>query len=336
MAATAAVQTVAPVADPKPPPAEHVPAVRHEQQVAAHDRRLPFLCRGLKEVVSLAEILVRSGFFRDLRDSAQGVVKILAGREMGFPEVTSLMGVYMTPEGKIGIAANLMAAAIKRSGRYNYRVNRHTNDACEITFYEGRTPLGISTFSMTDAKAAGLLVSRDGKPSRAWQRYPRNMLFARALSNGARWYTPDIFGGVTPYTPDEIDDNVEIDDEGSVVVPATVTPQQAVPSPSAPPINTKSPYQRMLGLCTELGVDYKRALRWASARWPNVKVNDFTPEQLAEFESEIRSNAPKPVTRQEVLDIAAQMEPDGMDADEAGDGEDEVIEDGRPDSAVPW
>jgi hypothetical protein len=29
------------------------------------------------------------------------------------------------------------------------------------------------------------------------------MLYARALSNGAKWYCPDVFGGPI-YTPDEL------------------------------------------------------------------------------------------------------------------------------------
>jgi hypothetical protein len=72
---------------------------------------------------------------------------------------------------------------------------------------------------MQDAQAAGLT----GKDN--WRKFPRNMLFARALSNGVRWYAPDIFNGATVYTPDEL--GAAEDDDGNVVVteqPAQIQP----------------------------------------------------------------------------------------------------------------
>jgi len=42
---------------------------------------------------------------------------------------------------------------------------------------------------MQDATKAGL--ASQG----IWKSYPRNMLYARAMSNGAKWYCPSIFGG---------------------------------------------------------------------------------------------------------------------------------------------
>ena len=41
------------------------------------------------------------------------------------------------------------------------------------------------------------------------------MLFARAISRGARRYAPGIFGGAPVYTPDEM--NIETDEDGSVL-----------------------------------------------------------------------------------------------------------------------
>ena len=68
---------------------------------------------------------------------------------------------------------------------------------------------------MDDAKAAGL-TSKDN-----WKKYPRNMLFARAISNGQKWYAPDVYNGVTVYTPDEMGANV--DGDGNII---DVTPTQ--------------------------------------------------------------------------------------------------------------
>ena len=149
----------------------------------------------LSDVMALGKVLAQSGYFTDARQAGQAVVKILAGQELGFGPIASMTGVNII-KSKVALSANLMAAAIKRSGRYTYDVAEHTEDTCTLTFKEGTKKLGDSTFTMKDATRAGLAGEN-------WKKYPRNMLFARALSNGAKWFTPDIFGGPI-YTPDEL------------------------------------------------------------------------------------------------------------------------------------
>jgi hypothetical protein len=163
----------------------------------------------------IAEVLVKSGFFKDVRDVAQGIAKILAGRELGFQPIASLTGIFVQ-DGRISHAANLIAAAIKRSGKYNYRVVVLNEKICELEFYEAGKAVGRSSFSYVDAEKAGLPT---GKNSHSYKHYPRNMLFARALSNGARWYTPDVFNGIAPYTPEELGAVVE-GESGEVVAGA--------------------------------------------------------------------------------------------------------------------
>lgn len=158
-------------------------------------------------IVQIARAMVASGYFPNTRLAAQAVVKILAGKELGLGPVASMMGVYIisTKEGsgRIGLGSNMIGALIKKSGKYDYRIKTHTSRECEIEFYQRTEPsgweiVGSSVFTFEDARTAGLL--RPGSP---WQTYPRNMLFARALTNGARWYCPDVLTtGV--YTPDEL------------------------------------------------------------------------------------------------------------------------------------
>lgn len=155
-----------------------------------------------------ARSMSASGFFADSKSAAQAVVKILAGSELGFGPFASMTGVNII-QNKPVLAANLMAAAVKRNGKYNYRVVKHDEKTCSIDFYEGAEKVGNSTFTMDDAAKAGV-ASKDN-----WKKYPRNMLFARALSNGQKWYAPDIFNGATVYTPDELD--ATVDEEGNVV-----------------------------------------------------------------------------------------------------------------------
>jgi hypothetical protein len=175
-------------------------------------------------IEQLGEIIWRSGFFADTRSQAQAVVKILAGGEMGFGPIASMNGVYIV-NGKTAPVAGLIAAAIQRSRRYRYRVTEHTDTQCSIDFFElgegaqvRREKLGTSTFSMADAAQAGLATTA------MYRKFPKNMLFNRALTNGARWFCPEVFGGPV-YTPDEL--GLEVNAEGA--------PLEVIEVPQGPP-----------------------------------------------------------------------------------------------------
>lgn len=163
----------------------------------------------LDETIRLGELLAQSGFFADSKQAAQCVVKILAGRELGIQPISSMVSVHIV-NGKPVLAANLIASLIKnkRSG-YNYRILEMSDKICEIEFFEGKESIGKSSFSMAEAQTAGIT----GKD--VWKKFPKNMLFARAISNGAKWFCPDIFNGAAVYTPEEMD--VEVDGDGEVI-----------------------------------------------------------------------------------------------------------------------
>ena len=175
------------------------------------------------ETEKVAKAMVASGFFTDIKQASQAIVKILAGRELGFGAFASMTGVNII-QGKPTLGANLLAAAIKRTGKYNYRIKEMTDQACELEFYENGQIVGPSRFTMSDAKAAGL----DNKDN--WRKYPRNMLFARAISNGQRWYCPDVFNGALVYTPDEL--GATVDEEDHIIdIKMSEPPQPDEPQP---------------------------------------------------------------------------------------------------------
>jgi hypothetical protein len=171
---------------------------------------------------SIAIVLVRSGYFPDSKES-QALTKILAGSELGFGPIASMQGVHLV-QGRVTLAANLIAAAIQRSGRFRYRVTKIDNAGCVIKFYErwesGGTwnEVGESSFTADDAATAGLTKGTN------YQHFPRNMYFARALTNGARWYTPEVFNGPI-YTPDEM--GATLDDDGRVIDIPVAPPKDA-------------------------------------------------------------------------------------------------------------
>jgi hypothetical protein len=166
-------------------------------------------------------LLAASGYFEDTKDAAQAVVKVLAGAELGFGPIASMTGVYIV-KGRVTMSANLMAAAIKRwRPRYNFKLTDLTNERAVIAFFEDGEEQGTSEFTMDDARAAGLANGEN------WKKYPRNMLFARAMSNGAKFYCPDVFAGAPVYTPDEL--GAEIDPESGELR------RDAMPTPAFDP-----------------------------------------------------------------------------------------------------
>ena len=176
---------------------------------------------------SIAQILVQSGYFDTKGNTetalAQAAVKVLAGREMGFEPFASMTGIHVI-SGKPSVSAGLMSNAVKSSARYDYRVRKMTDAVVEIEFFEkvgGKLEsLGTSTFTIEDARKAG---------TQNINKFARNMLFARAMSNGVKWFCPDVFSCGTVYTPEEL--GATLDGHGEVI---TVRAEVAEPKRSAP------------------------------------------------------------------------------------------------------
>lgn len=182
-------------------------------------------------MAELGKTMAASGFFQDTKDAAQAIVKIIAGAELGFGPVASMVGVYIV-KGRVTLSANLIGSAIKRSGKYNFRVRRLEDDGCTLEFFEGRESIGVSTFGIADAKKAGL-TGND-----TYNKFPRNMFYARAMSNGAKWFTPDIFGGPI-YTPDELGAEVDAETGEILSAPPAPAPLEAAMQPDAVDARTK-------------------------------------------------------------------------------------------------
>ena len=173
----------------------------------------PLELKTVDDIYKVSDILAKSGMFGDVQSAAKCFVKVLAGKELGIPAFASMTGIHLI-QGKPALSANLMAALIKGSGKYRYKKIKHTSEVCELEFFElwqnNWESLGISSFSKDDAQAAGLFV---GNPN--WKKYPKNMLFARAISNGFREFCPDLALGAPIYNPDEL--GAEISESGNVV-----------------------------------------------------------------------------------------------------------------------
>jgi len=202
-------------------------------QIASPERET--IGSGESNIFRLGQTFFESGYFQDAKSAAQATIKILAGREMGFEPFVSMANIHVV-QGKPVLGATLIAAAIKKSGKYTFRVLQHDAQGCEIEFYERdhenkMQPIGKSAFTVEDATKAGLA----GKDN--WRKHPADMMFARAISRGAKWHCPDVFGGVV-YTPGEIEDAPAGERENGApgkVLPMNRAAEQNAPSSESAP-----------------------------------------------------------------------------------------------------
>jgi len=174
----------------------------------------------LDDLQRVARMLAASGYFDAKGDVntqiAQIATKIMAGAELGYGPFASVSGIHVI-SGRPSVSANLMASAVKNSSRYDYRVREISAEKCTLEFFEfvdgKRESLGESTFTREDAGKA---------KTQNMDKFPRNMLFARAMSNGIRWFCADVFAGNAVFVPEEM--GADTDEDGNVV---DVTPPPA-------------------------------------------------------------------------------------------------------------
>lgn len=168
---------------------------RQQQQILSEQNKFEMQQR-------LAGLFAASGYFSDLKGGnqreqiAKAMVKIQLGEAAGLSPMESMQSVYMV-NGRPTIASEVRAARMKRSG-YDWDIARLDDKGCTLLpKYQGKhflLPNGKPaevTFDEADAARAGLIA----KTGSIYKTYPRNMYFARAVTNMQRWYAPEVLNG---------------------------------------------------------------------------------------------------------------------------------------------
>lgn len=168
----------------------------------------------LDQIMSIGKAFADSGMFADTKLAAQAIVKIQAGQEIGIPPFAAMTGIHII-QGKPTIGAGLIASRVKGSGKYDYKVIEASVNNCSIDFYQGKEKIGNSSFSIEDAKKAG---------TKNIDKFPKNMLFARTISNGVKWFCPDVFSGPV-YVPEEMGMDITENISHVEIQEATVIPE---------------------------------------------------------------------------------------------------------------
>lgn len=192
--------------------------------------------RSLDDIKRLSTIFIESGMFKQDRNLTQkqqlyqAGVKIIAGVEFGIQPFAAMRGINII-NGNAEMSANLMAAKVKKHPKYDYRVTKWDDDGCVIKFFEIPYPgakkaewdeLGESEFTLKHAETAQLASGQN------WKKFARNMFFARAMSNGVRIYTPDVFYGAPVYVEGEIGGEIGGEFDNKAPEPKEAKPEEPI------------------------------------------------------------------------------------------------------------
>ena len=152
-----------------------------------------------KEIALLKELAqnaVKSGAY-PLNES-QIFNLMLSARDFGVSPMKAINGGFNVINGKISMSTSLMADRIRKDG-HSIKIVEWTDQKCVIIGQ--RRDNGDSVkfeFTMKDATLAGLTNSP------TWKKYPKAMLYNRAMSQLARVLFPDVVGSC--YSEEEIEE----------------------------------------------------------------------------------------------------------------------------------
>lgn len=170
-----------------------------------------------------AQALAASGLYKDVRSAEQAFAKLIIGRSLNIGDHQALSLYVM--EGKVELPYNLMGALVRSRDGYNYRAAWIKQDGnarvavwCDeedlvdmrdivgaaIQFTVDGEQRGVSRWTIEDTVRAGLERDRGTKKSNH-KLFPRNMFLARAMSNGVKWFVPEVASGMPIYSEGEIE-----------------------------------------------------------------------------------------------------------------------------------
>lgn len=186
----------------------------------------------MRRMYRLAEALHLSGAFGDVKRAETAFAKMVIGRDLGLTPMQSMQGLHLV-EGGVSVHYATLGHFVRSRPGYNYRAGWLKEEA-EIVL-EGSEPslpvtvvwmdeeeaadlrtivgavveftvdgkrIGVSRFTVDDARTAGLIKD---SPKAAWNTARRNMLLARSMSNGVKWFVPEVLGGLPVYTTGELE-----------------------------------------------------------------------------------------------------------------------------------
>jgi RecT family protein len=166
---------------------------------------------------ALAMIAMKSGQYGQM--SQETMLNImLTAKDLGISPMKALNGGFYIVNGKISMSTAMMADRIRKEG-HSIKIPEWTSEKCVIIGVRKDNGDSIKfEFTMQDAVNAGLANSA------TWKKFPKQMLYNRAMSTLARTLFPDVVGNA--YSEDEKYDIQNIPpDQRPLEDPTTITVQ---------------------------------------------------------------------------------------------------------------
>lgn len=153
----------------------------------------------LQKMNKMCQYLMQTPHYKKM--GAEGVFAIVQkAKSLNVNPLDALNGGLYFVQGKVEMSSQMMAQLIRQAGHSVTKDQKSDDSICIL--HGKRKDNGdtwTETFSLQDAKRAGIY-----KENGPWGKYPRNMLYARALSNLGRQLFPDVIKGC--YVEGEIRD----------------------------------------------------------------------------------------------------------------------------------
>lgn len=145
--------------------------------------------------------LVDTGYYTERNDSKEQtlhklVMRVAVGAELGRTPMWAIANIIMV-KGNRTITGAGVGDLVFTSGFMAYSIVESTDKRCEMQWTRSGRVVGVSTWTIDEAKRAGL--TGQGQ----WKTYPQDMLRNRCLTRGARMFCPDVTGGPA-YVPEEL------------------------------------------------------------------------------------------------------------------------------------
>ena len=158
----------------------------------------------LKNTHELCNLLMKTPHYTKM--GQEGIFAIVeTAKSLGVDPRLALGGGLYFVRGKVEMSARMMSALI-RGKKHSITRDKQSND--QICILHGcrsdNKDCWTESFSMEEAKKAGLV-----RPNTPWVNFPRDMLYARALSRLARQLFSDIIGNCYVQGEITLDPNIK-------------------------------------------------------------------------------------------------------------------------------
>ncbi len=211
---------------------------------------------------SLTQIAQKSGNYGNMSPDVMLNI-MLTAKDLGISPLKALNGGFYVVNGKISMSTALMADRIRKEG-HSIKIPEWTSEKCIMIGVRKDNGDSIKfEFTMEDAARAGLT----GSPT--WKKFPKQMLYNRAMSTLARTLFPDVVGNA--YSEDEKHD-----------VAGTAPAKRPVEDPDCITVEqvhfiSDAQVQILAQLLIETKVDLKAYCDW-------LKVDSLTEIETSHYE----------------------------------------------------